>query len=100
MNNFSLEIAQKKDAGDYDSSALSTLEILKKRSEQKGHLFEEQENKKFEIWKERFPDEYEILQNNEAFYDLPPEEQRQIVFEKINGHRFDPLTAKFIFMED
>ena len=88
MNQFSFEVHKQKHDGNYDRAALEALRQLKERSAGSGDLFESSAaaKEKFEACKTLFADEWKILQNDEAFNELGPKEQQEVLFKLVNTH--------------
>lgn len=77
-NKFSLEILKKYHAGEFNAQALMTLRQLQQRVQQKELLFSEHEANEFEKMKQLFPEEFELLENDNAYQELTEEEKRQV----------------------
>lgn len=75
---FSPELHEKYENRDYNSDGLETLRKLKAKTDHPQPLFCDQEQADFEKWKEVYPEEYEILENQKAFYELSPEQQQEV----------------------
>lgn len=78
-----MELHKKKENQDYDPTAFATLQTLKERLKGKD-LFNDKDSEEFERLKEMFPEEYAILENDEAFQEKTEAEQRQILFDMVN----------------
>lgn len=89
MGEFKPEIYKQKQDNKYDAPTLAALERLKAKAEQvsaRGTLFQSSEQKEFEVWKQMFPEEYAILENDQAFRELLPSEQWQVSFDYLKKH--------------
>lgn len=75
---FSLELHKKSTKGELDSLGLSVLRNLRERVNQSSNLFLEQEQAKLEALKKLYPEEFEILENNDAYQELNDAEKEEV----------------------
>lgn len=86
MPEFSPELYIKKEDGAFDPSGYDHLKRLKDRIDQ-GGMFNEDIQVELENWKTKYPGEWAILQNDEAFQNLSPQQQEQVAIDGIRLRR-------------
>lgn len=96
---FSAEVHNKFLDGKGNSVALETLHRLRNKKNESG-LFADQNNDELERIMEAFPDEYEMLTNQEAFQQLTPAQQAQVMFKRNNMGTERPEKPKVYRLED
>lgn len=82
---FSQELHRKYEKGEIDRGAVSTLQHLKEKLELKHHLFREQEEQALERYKQQYPDAWAQVENLEAFQNLTPLQQKEVMYEILNN---------------
>ena len=78
VKEFSLELHKKLETRGHDPHGLSVLQNLRERVQQPDNLFAEQEEKKLEQLKALYPEEFELLENSDAYQDLSDAEKKEI----------------------
>ncbi len=82
---FSQELHRQYEKGEINRHAVSTLQRLKEKLELKHHLFRAQEEQELERYKQLYPEAWEQVENLEAFQNLTPLQQKEVMYEILNN---------------
>jgi hypothetical protein len=95
MPEFSLELHKKLQTGKHDSHGLKVLQNLRERAQQPSNLFAEQEGKELENLKALYPEEFELLENSDAYQDLSDSEKKEVKKKMQDDHFREFMKNKF-----
>ena len=86
VKEFSQELFNIERGGEHNAVALNTLRKLKEKAALRENLFADQDQGEFDRLAEQYPDEYQLLLNQDAFHELNDEQKMKVLFEAVNGH--------------
>lgn len=93
VKEFSLEKYKNLKTGNHDSHGFQVLQNLRERVKQPNNLFAEQEQQQLDRLKELYPEEFELLENSEAYQELSDSEKEEVQ-KKLQDDHFRAFMKK------
>lgn len=95
VKEFSLELHKKLENGNHDSHGLQVLQNLRERVKQPSNLFAGQEEKQLEQLRELYPEEFVLLENDEAYQELSETEKKEVQKKMQDDHFREFMRQRF-----